>query len=95
MAHMVCCAAWSAICDYHAGFLTDIAGDVSGLMLLQQTTFVNLIEATPDVIHALLRHLQAEADAPEGCVSSIRCAPRPCLRCGVCRPCPRDVTMRC
>jgi hypothetical protein len=60
------------VCDYHANFLTEIEADVSGLMLLQQNSFVNLIEATPDVIHALLRHLQVETENPAGCISSVR-----------------------
>jgi hypothetical protein len=60
------------LCDLHASFLTEIEADVSGLMLLQQTTFINLIEATPDVIHLLLRHLQLELQSPTACVSSIR-----------------------
>lgn len=60
------------VCDLHAQFLTDIEADVSGLMLLQATTFINLIEATPDVINALLRHIQLQTESPTACVSSVR-----------------------
>lgn len=60
------------VCDYHASFLTEIEADVSGLMLLLQTSFVNLIEATPDVINALLRHLQQETESPTACITNVR-----------------------
>lgn len=61
------------ICDYHKSFLTEIGADVSGLMLLQSTTFLNLIEATPDVIIALLRHMQLEMENAEApCIANVR-----------------------
>ena len=54
------------ICNFHKTFLKDIGADASGLMVLQQSTFLNLLEATPDIIAAVMRHLHEEAtsDAP-------------------------------
>lgn len=61
------------ICDSHKSLLEDIDADVSGLMLLQSRSFLNLIEATPDVIGALLRHVQLECENPDApCMSDVR-----------------------
>jgi hypothetical protein len=61
------------VCDFHHTFLTLLGADVSGLMLLQQSSMLNLIEATPDVIHALLRHIQAEtSENPASCLANVR-----------------------
>jgi hypothetical protein len=61
-----------ALCTYHESFLKDIDADVSGLMVLQADTFLNLIEATPEVVIALLKHLDAEASRPGGIIENLR-----------------------
>lgn len=69
MIDWVCCL---QVCDFHTSFLTMLNADVSGLMLLQQTSVLNLIEALPDVIHALLRHIQLESESETPRITSVR-----------------------
>jgi len=61
-----------AVCTYHEEFLKEIDADVSGLMILQADTFLNLIEAAPDAIMALLRHIAKQAEEERPCLETVR-----------------------
>lgn len=60
------------VCNMHKDFLIEYNAEVSGLMLLQPASFLNLVEALPDVINALLRHLQLDMESATPTVASIR-----------------------
>lgn len=60
------------VCSYHEDFLKEIDADVSGLMILQPDTFLNLIEAAPDAIMALLRHIAKQDDEAEPALDNVR-----------------------
>lgn len=61
-----------AVCSYHETFLKEIDADVSGLMILQSETFLNLIEATPDAIMALMRHIAKQGEEAKPCLTEVR-----------------------
>lgn len=61
-----------SVCQYHETFLKDIDADVSGLMILQQDSFLNLIEAAPDAIMALMRHINKQREETSPCLTSVR-----------------------
>lgn len=60
------------VCDSHVEFLEEMDADVSGLMLVQQNTVLNLIEAAGDVVTALLRHMHTESLRESPCISDVR-----------------------
>ena len=60
------------VCLYHKNFLKEIDADVTGLMILHQDCFLNLVEGGPDVVMALLRHVQKNLSSPSASLNSVR-----------------------
>jgi len=60
------------VCLYHKNFLKEIDADVTGLMILHQECFLNLVEGGPDVVMALLRHVHKNVTSASPNISSVR-----------------------
>lgn len=63
----------SEICDFHAQFLAEVDSDVTGLLVIQAGSLLNIIESSPEAVTALLRHLREEASrGDEARIQSVR-----------------------
>lgn len=57
---------------YHKNFLKEIDADVTGLMILHQECFLNLVEGGPDVVMALLRHVHKNVSSAAPTIGDVR-----------------------
>jgi hypothetical protein len=53
------------ICEFHTGFLSELDSEVTGLMVIQNGSFFNILESSPEAVAALLRHVQSEVSRGE------------------------------
>ena len=60
------------VCDYIARFLEVRDPEMRGLLIIQARSMLQVVEAAPEVVVSLLRHLQASTSAVEPVIEAVR-----------------------